>query len=193
MQRDGEQILCSAKASGDSFLARLLANEVRISGQGLYRDDKIIALEYLYALGRNPFYKRHYRFDWQAGLVHTLYENKKATLPLSTGITDSNFLYLRLMHDVARSKKSFDQSYQVVRRGKIRNYRFYFAKEEVLETPLGRFNTWKILREKRGKVDHALWLSPEHAYLPLKLVGLRDSKEQYSAVIQQLEMTHKER
>lgn len=68
-------------------------------------------------------------------------------------------------------------NYEVIYRGDIRTFRFEHQGEEVIDTPMGSFDTVKLERVRdTDDRETLLWLAPALNYLPVKLQQLEDGE-----------------
>lgn len=110
-------------------------------------------------------------FDWDNEQAYYS-ENKKGnktetTLPLTAETTDKLLYQLNIMRDLTTGRP--DMSYNFPDNGKIRNYRFENLGEYPITTPIGKFNSVKLVRQKKGKEKLIFWCARELGYLPVKV------------------------
>ena len=114
-----------------------------------------------------------YRFDWRNYKVQVLYKGEQYDLDLNKGVIDENTFQLQLRDDVINSLDSgFNQNYTLLSDGRLKERRFVKKTKEIIETELGNFSVIRIERYKNEIADQIYWFSPEHHYLPLKIVKL---------------------
>lgn len=89
-------------------------------------------------------------------------------LEVGVGTIDRATLELVLMQDVADADKTLH--YQVVERGKLKEYRFLRLGEEKIEVPAGAFLCEKIqVQRDNGEQKTTLWLAQELDYFLVKI------------------------
>ena len=95
--------------------------------------------------------------------------------PLLPGAQDRLSLFAQLAALLAGSpelRQTGQQIYFQVAAAKSADmWTFQVEKQEVIQLPAGKFNTWKLSRVFKGAYDQTadVWLSPAHGYLPIKL------------------------
>ena len=65
--------------------------------------------------------------------------------------------------------------YQIADRNRLREYEFQITGEEIIETPIGKFNTVKATRIRRDS-DRitTFWMAPEYDFLLIRLKQIED-------------------
>ena len=121
--------------------------------------------------------KQLYRFDWNNYKARVLYKKKEYDLAISKNTLDENTFQLKLRDDVINSLGTdFKRNYTLLSDGRLKQRRFVKQSNQTIKTELGEFNSIRIVRYKNEIADQIYWLSPEHNYLPLKIVKLDGEK-----------------
>ena len=65
--------------------------------------------------------------------------------------------------------------YQIADRNRLREYEFEITGEEIIETPIGKFNTVRATRIRRDS-DRitTFWMAPEYDFLLIRLKQIKD-------------------
>ncbi len=87
-------------------------------------------------------------------------------------------MHLQLSIDAQEGKDMM--YYDTLSKTKLRRYVFFNRGEERLSTALGELLTIRFDRLKKGKLDSRYWLSPQHAYLPVKVERIRNNRVRYN-------------
>lgn len=137
-------------------------------------DGKVEPLRYSYkrrGLGRNR--DRRLEFDWNAGTVTNTLENTSWEMDVSKDIQDRLSYQVQLQRDLIDGRDNL--SYQIADNGGLREYGFEVVDEEVLDTPLGKVNTVKVMRSRKNhdRVTYA-WLAKDWDYLLVRLQQQED-------------------
>lgn len=121
--------------------------------------------------------KQLYRFDWKNYKASVLYKGQQYDLAISKNTVDENTFQLKLREDIINSLGAdFEQDYTLLSDGRLKERRFVKKADQTIKTRLGTFKTIRVVRYKDEIPDQIYWLSPEHNYLPLKIVKLSDEK-----------------
>ena len=75
------------------------------------------------------------------------------------------------------------EKYIIADGGKIKEYTFKKIKDEIIETPLGDFNTIKLARYKKNKQETYLWCAYELDFLPVKVITTEKDGHLSKAII----------
>ena len=112
-------------------------------------------------------------FDWENNQAHYIGDGTKLSFELQAGMTDKLLYQINLMHDLKMGHTP--TSYTVVDGAKIKTYKLIYLGEEIVDTPIGKFNTMKFSRQKAGNKDRiTLWCAEDLHYLPIKIESMDD-------------------
>ncbi len=140
------------------------------------QDNGWTPLDYSYTqsvLGRTK--GRHFRFNWNKESLSRLHEPEQSELPMDPGTLDPLGFRLHLAHLLQQGKAPPTQITMLSGNG-LKTREMASAGEEVIETPMGSFNTLKFaLLEDDPKRSFEFWLAPELDYQLVKL-ETRDNK-----------------
>ena len=119
--------------------------------------------------------KRSLSFNWSNKSVSSNVDGTRSSLKITDETIDSLSLHLRLMSDLKAGQKIL--SYNVVTKGKIKNYRFENLGEENIETEAGKFKTIKLKgKQKDSERTIMIWLAPELHFLPVKILNTQSGE-----------------
>lgn len=141
-----------------------LSGNVLESSAGLWLGARAVPLQYYY----NYRYLTKKRqiilyFNWRKKNVIIRVNGMPWTMPIMQGTQDKLSYELQLRQDLLNNKKSF--SYPVADGGKIKYYQFKLIGNEIITTPLGTFNTIKIIRlPTPDKESVTLWIAKQLNY-----------------------------
>ena len=174
---DENFIFYNAKILHKGLLANLLGGSVTTKSVTKYdKHNHYLPLQYTYSIDGRPNSKKEYLFDQELKQVSMQYDEKSRTVALTDDVLDENTLILQIARDARKLGTALDKDYKIADKGKIKIRRFYAIRTELLETPLGKIETLKIERAKRGKIDRIMWLSSEHYFLPVKTNIVKDGR-----------------
>jgi len=117
-------------------------------------------------------------FDWKNNQAHYTGDGTKLSFEVQAGMTDKLLYQINLMHDLkmGHTPTSYTPtSYTVVDGAKIKTYNIEYLGEEIVDTPIGKFNTMKFSRRRPGKKQIiTLWCAKDLHYLPIKVESMDD-------------------
>ena len=151
-------------------------------------NNDLISLNYHAITERTLKKKREisHHFNWQ-DKKETGKRNKKTwLLPLDTYVFDHLNYQIALRHALLSNKK--DIRIPVSYKGKHYDMHFTQAGSEIIESSLGKIQTFKLIQNTQNKNDKhvVLWLAPEFHYIPIQLTQIKNQKEQAILKIKQL-------
>lgn len=150
------------------------------------QDQQLKPLNYSYdrIKRKKETHKRNF-FDWENNQVDYIGNGKKLSFELQAGMTDKLLYQINLMHDLKMGHTP--TSYTVVDGAKIKTYKLIYLGEEIVDTPIGKFNTMKFSRRRPGKKQSInLWCAKDLHYLPIKVESIDEDGDITIATIYQL-------
>lgn len=116
-------------------------------------------------------------FDWPALTVTNDVQDKAWKMALPKQAQDKLSYQLQLRHDLINQRT--DMHYAVADGGKLKTYGFEILGKEVLNTPLGKFNTVKVKRLRAHSDRQTLiWLAPDWDHLIVRIQHIaKDGKD----------------
>ena len=125
-------------------------------------------------------------FNRETGKIKHTINGDSWRLPLEPAVMDKLLYQLAIMHDLQNGR--IPESYRIADGGGIKTYRFEKLGEEVVETPLGSFNTIKMLRHKPGSSRRSVfWCAPDLAFLQVKVEHTEKDGSTTVAVLKSLQ------
>ncbi len=109
-------------------------------------------------------------FNWDAGVALSANEDESWTLDLSGQVLDQLSYQQALANDIANGKQS-NLEYHLIDGPEIESHSFRLLGTEVLETPMGNFNTLKLerIRAQDSGRSTIIWLATDWDYLLAKI------------------------
>ncbi|MBL4783199.1 MAG: DUF3108 domain-containing protein [Porticoccaceae bacterium] len=119
--------------------------------------------------------------------VYTRKNKRRETTLLAEHLGPISY-QLQLRRDLFKPDSPLD--YSVIAHGKVKNYRFQRAGEEVVDTGLGKFTAQKVrrLRDEKDR-ETVFWMAGELAYLPVKIWQREDNGESYEMILKSVVFT----
>ena len=107
-------------------------------------------------------------------------------LPMEPAVMDKLLYQLAIMYDLQNGRTP--ASYRIADGGGVKTYSFEKLGEEVVETPLGSFNTVKMLRHKPGSSRKSVfWCAPDLKFLQVKVEHTEKDGSTTVAVLKSLQ------
>lgn len=125
-------------------------------------------------------------FNYAANKIKNTINGDFWHLPMEPVVMDKLLYQLAIMHDLQDGRTPV--SYRIADGGGIKTYSFEKLGEEVVETPLGSFNTIKMLRHKPGSSRKSVfWCAPDLEFLQVKVEHTEKDGSKTVAVIKSLQ------
>ena len=125
-------------------------------------------------------------FNWPAKQVSARHKEKTVKLSITEGTFDPLSYQLALRCDLKQGKTHFE--YDVVRKTKMKRYRFEVVGEESIDTPLGILQAIKVKRtsDNGNNKQTTLWFSKAHDFTLIKLEQKEADDNHYVFTIRDL-------
>ena len=125
-------------------------------------------------------------FNWQTGKIKNTINGDFWHMPIEPAVMDKLLYQLAIMYDLQNGQ--IPVSYLIADGGGIKTYSFEKLGEETVDTPLGSFNTVKMLRHKPGSSRRSVfWCAPDLEFLPIKVEHTEKDGSGTVAVIKSLQ------
>lgn len=144
----------------------------KINEQALFSlsdEQQLIPLEYKYERSLMGVKRAEQQlFDWTSQQLQYSKKDQLKLVPLEPGALDIITHKLQLRSDLSSGQDSF--SYQVMSRGKLKQYNYRVMAREVLDTAIGPLNTVLVqrIREDNNRTTR-IWLASDWDYLAVQL------------------------
>lgn len=121
-------------------------------------------------------------FDWSAGRVTGVYEDKQVDMRLSPGVQDDLSIQIALM--VALLRGHTPDRFSLLDGNSVRQYRYLREGEETLQTPIGAIATIVYASHKEGSPRVTrFWCAPAHGFIPMKVEQKRKEEIEWTLQI----------
>ncbi len=121
------------------------------------------------------------RFDWDAGVAASRYEQEEANLTLSDNVYDRITADIVIIGDLRNGREP--RTLRIAEKNQIRDYTFTPQGREQVKVPAGTFDTVKYLRQRPGSSRSTMiWYAPEIGYLPVRMEQLKRGKTNVTSV-----------
>ena len=166
-EKTGRYVFRSESRSS-GILALFLKDHVLEESTWSLSGEDIHPLRYIYRQSGSKDSVQTVRFDWRTKMIDNREDNKTWHLRLTPNLLDKLLYQIAIMRDLAAGRRSL--SYQVVDGGEIKNYRFAYLGEEVVDTPLGQIRAVRLeRRQAKSKRSTTFWCAIRWRYLPVRV------------------------
>ncbi len=126
-------------------------------------------------------------FDWDKLSVTTVVKDTPWKMQVPAGTQDKLSYQLQMRLDLLAGKTELN--YAVADGGKLKEYRFKVVGEEEIDTPYGRYNAVRVMRDRGEEADREtlIWLAPELDYLIVRLEQTESDGKTYALLLKNLE------
>lgn len=143
------QVQYELVSKGDRGLAKLLGFKFTESSTAQLSDGELRPISYEYRQkARFRSRKREAHFDWEAMRADGINRKDRWSLAVPQGVYDRRLVELALALDVNAGKQNVQ--YDVVSKGRLKQYSFQVVGTEPIDVPLGRFETKVVNRVKQN-------------------------------------------
>lgn len=118
--------------------------------------------------------------DQVSGILRGTVSGNPVTVPTNKATWDNFSFQLALINDVSDNNKNL--SYNVISRGRLREYTFSILDSEQLEINNKQYDTVKLERND-GKKTTRIWLAPELHYIPVLIETYKDDDLETKVII----------
>ncbi|PSL16861.1 uncharacterized protein DUF3108 [Marinobacterium halophilum] len=171
-----------------SEASAMMAGISEVTRFGYQPDTAVTPLSYRYhrkVLGKSR--KASVDFDWSKQSVTTVVKDTPWKMQVPVGTQDKLSYQLQMRLDLLAGKT--EMTYSVADGGKLKEYRFKVTGEEQVDTPYGRYNTVRVMRDRGEEADREtlIWLAPELDYLIVRLEQTESDGKTYALLLKNLE------
>lgn len=126
-------------------------------------------------------------FDWSSGQLRLMHEGRNQALPLPPGTQDRLSVMYEFMFTAPRASNTIGVA--VTNGRSLDRYAYTVTRNVEQETPLGRLKTMHLVRQREpGDPENEIWLSPEHGYLPVRMVIVERDGTRYEQLATRLDV-----
>ncbi|WP_461481782.1 DUF3108 domain-containing protein [Porticoccus sp.] len=172
---DSYQLVTSAKGMLGSIIEE---GTFKVDGQGIIVDQG-------YEYERNIIGMKkaeELSYDRSAGVAHFESKKKSRQVKLEGDYLNQLSFQVQLQRDLINGVTPLH--YQVIARGKLKDYHFEILGEETLDTPLGQFQTVKVRRVREDNDRQTImWFAPALNYLLVQLWQQEEDGDDHKLVI----------
>lgn len=174
--------------ASDQYRETLKAKNIfgKINEQALFSlsdEQQLVPLEYKYERSLMGVKRAEQQlFNWASQQLQYSKKDQRKLVPLEPGSLDIITHKLQLRSDLSSGKDSF--SYQVMSRGKLKQYNYRVMAREVMDTAIGPLNTVLVqrIREDNNRTTK-IWLASDWDYLVVQLEQIENGESHEMKII----------
>jgi hypothetical protein len=126
-------------------------------------------------------------FDWGAAQLALRHEETTESVPLPPSTQDRLSVMYQFMFLAPSASSSIEVAVTNGRR--VDRYTYSVTNDVAQDTPLGRLNTVHLVRQREaGDPQNEVWLSPEHAYVPVRMVIVERDGTRYEQLATKIDL-----
>ena len=127
-------------------------------------------------------------FEWAGEQLKLVSEGRNDVVALPAGTQDRLSAMYQFMFWPVDKLKSLD--FAMTNGRKIEKYRYDITPNVELETPLGRMSTLHLVKRQEPNDNRVeVWVSPQHHYLPVKVLIVERNGTRQEQIVTRLEIT----
>lgn len=126
-------------------------------------------------------------FDWKAALLKMQHDGRTDTAALPPGTQDRLSIMYQFMHAPPAKERTLE--FHMTNGRKIDRYRYAVMPDVTIDTPYRRLAAVHLVKQREpNETVTEIWLSPEHQFVPVKLLIIEDDGVRYEQVLTRLEV-----
>lgn len=148
--------------------AMIMRSDIKETSEGLIIKEGFRPTDYEYVRTGRKGRKDKIVFDWERMRIIDPASGKPWEITMPEDIQDRMGSQLQLMFDLAHHEQ--DLSYPIADDGRIKNYTLRILGRETIQTPIGRLEALKIIRQSaNSRRATTFWCAPALDYLPIRI------------------------
>lgn len=181
----GYQLASETRAIG--LFALVQRQSLRFTSSGRIADWGLQPLLFEGKRGETDPRQVRAEFDWQAGRLTIVHDGKTDALALPPATQDRVSLMYQFMFMGAEKLQRVE--FKMTNGRKLDHYRYTVTPGVEIDTALGRLATLHLVKQHRSDESGAeVWLSPQHRYLPVRVMVQEEDGTRYEQFITRLEI-----
>ncbi len=181
-KNEANNYIFSSESKTTGLISLLIKDNIIEISNWNYSDSNIMPLHYSYKrTGGKKDRDVEINFNWNDQQIINRVNDSIWRMKTQTGILDKLLYQLVIMIDLKSG--NIPERYIVADGGKIKEYFFKYIQDEIIETPIGDFNTIKLALYKKNKQETFLWCAYELDFLPVKVITTEKDGHLSKAII----------
>jgi len=159
----------------------------RVESNGLVTENGLRPETFAASRGADDPRRINARFDWSQGRLSTSHDGKNESFDLPPGTQDRLSVMYQFMFGRYDDMRLLE--FHMTNGRKLGSYRYTITPDAEMETPLGRFPTLRLVKQRApDQTGTEIWIAPQLNNIPLKMVVIENGKR-YEQIITGLERT----
>lgn len=185
-EKDGAQYRIVSESNPAGLLALFVRTRIKIHSRGAVTPAGLRPEQFDYGRLDDASKNVSAAFDWQAQQLHLTFDGRNETIALPQDTQDRVSLMYQFMFLPA--EKLSDFAFHMTNGRKIEPYRYHLAGTELIDTPLGKLNALRLVKQREpGDNAVEVWLAPDRRFFPVRLLILENDGSKFEQVITRLE------
>ncbi len=186
-EKTGDHYRIVSESNPAGLLAMVVRTRITIHSTGSITDAGLRPEQFDYGRIDDPSKNVSAEFDWKARELQMSFEGRRESTPLETGTQDRLSAMYQFMF--LPDEPSVEVAFPMTNGKKIEHYRYQPSGSEQIETPIGRFETLRLVKEREGDDNGVeVWLARDRNLFPVRLVIVEKDGTRYEQTITRLEM-----
>jgi hypothetical protein len=185
-ENDGAQYRIVSESTPAGLLALFVRTRIKMHSSGAVTPAGLRPEQFDYGRLDDASKNVSAAFDWRAGQVRLTFDGRSETLALPQDTQDRVSLMYQFMFLPA--EKFSDLAFHMTNGKKIEPYRYHLAGTELIDTPLGKLNTLRLVKQREPDDNSVeVWLAPERNFFPVRVLIHENDGSKFEQVITRLE------
>ena len=185
-EKNGARYHIVSESTPAGLLALLVRTHIRVQSSGAVTAAGLRPEQFEYGRLDDAGKNVSATFDWQGGQLHMTFDGRNESIALPQGTQDRVSLMYQFMFLPAEKFDSL--AFHMTNGKKIEPYRYHLAGTERIDTPLGKLNTLRLVKQREpGDNAVEVWLAPDRNFFPVRLLILENDGSRFEQVITRLE------
>jgi hypothetical protein len=185
-EKNGAQYRIVSESNPTGLLALFVRTRIKIHSSGAVTPAGLRPEQFDYGRLDDASKNVSAAFDWRAGQLHMTFDGRNETVALPQDKQDRVSLMYQFMF--LPTEKFSDLAFHMTNGKKVEPYRYRLAGTEMIDTPLGKLNTLRLVKQREpGDNAVEVWLAPERNFFPVRLLILENDGSKFEQVITRLE------
>ena len=185
-EKDGAQYRIVSESTPAGLLALFVRTRIKIHSRGAVTPAALDPEQFDYGRRADASKNLSAAVDGRAQQLHLTFDGRNETIALPHDTQDRVSLMYQFMFLPA--EKLGDLAFHMTNGKKIEPYRYHLAGTELIDTPLGKLDTLRLVKQREtGDNAVEVWLAPDWDFFPVKLLIVENDGSKFEQIITQLE------